>query len=59
MACNHKIEYLVGMADGIHCTKCGAVLDHIPTPEKAEAPDKKAPVKKAPAKKTPAKKVAK
>ena len=28
--CKHELKYLVGMADGIHCTNCGAVLKDIP-----------------------------
>lgn len=28
--CKHELKYLVGMADGIHCKACGAVLKEIP-----------------------------
>lgn len=28
--CEHPIEALVGMADGVHCTKCGAVFKAVP-----------------------------
>lgn len=30
MMCEHPIEALVGMADGVHCTKCGAVFKAVP-----------------------------
>lgn len=53
MACDHNINLLVGMADGIHCRGCGQIFKHIPT---QDAPAKKAPAAKdAPAKKAPAK----
>ena len=25
--CKHELKDLVGMADGIHCMKCGAILE--------------------------------
>lgn len=70
--CKHEIEYLVGVAGGVICRKCGQHFDHIPKQEteakpKAvlpslddieEAPAKKS-VKKAPARKPAAKKGAK
>ena len=31
--CKHELKDLVGMADGIHCLKCGAVLNEIPKKE--------------------------
>lgn len=30
MMCEHPITALVGMADGVHCTKCGAVFKAVP-----------------------------
>ena len=30
MECKHELKHLVGMADGIHCTACGAILKDIP-----------------------------
>lgn len=33
MECKHELENLVGMADGIHCLKCGAVLNEMPKKE--------------------------
>jgi len=30
MMCEHPIEALVGMADGVYCQKCGAVLKAVP-----------------------------
>lgn len=35
MMCEHPIEALVGMADGVHCQKCGAVLKAVPVKIKA------------------------
>ena len=60
--CKHETEYLMGVAGGVICRKCGARFDHIPkqdAPEvKAEAPAEEKPTK-APAKKPAAKKGAK
>lgn len=45
--CKHELKDLVGMADGIHCKACGAILDKLPekpAAEKAE-PKKLAPKK--------------
>lgn len=44
MECKHELKDLVGMADGIHCKACGAILDKLPAAEKAE-PKKPAPKK--------------
>lgn len=33
MVCKHELKDLVGMADGIHCLKCGAVLNEMPKKE--------------------------
>lgn len=30
MECKHELKDLVGMADGIHCKACGAILDKLP-----------------------------
>ena len=52
MDCKHKLEDLMGVADGVICTRCGKHFDHIPKqeePAKIEEPVKKA--RKAPAKK--------
>lgn len=60
--CKHETEYLVGVAGGVICRKCGQRFDHIPKQEKAEkAPEVKAEEKpkKAPAKKPVARKGAK
>lgn len=62
--CNHELKYLMGVAGGVICRKCGQRFDHIPKREttapveKAEAPAEEKP-KKAPAKKPAAKKGAK
>ena len=61
--CKHETEYLMGVAGGVICRKCGQRFDHIPKQEKApevkaEAPAEEKP-KKAPAKKPAAKKGAK
>lgn len=34
--CKHELKDLVGMADGIHCMKCGAVLNEMPKKENPE-----------------------
>lgn len=34
--CKHELKHLVGMADGIHCKACGAVLKSLPAAEKKE-----------------------
>lgn len=64
--CKHETEYLMGVAGGVICRKCGQRFDHIPkqAPAKVEAPVKEAPKaeekpKKAPAKKPAARKGAK
>jgi hypothetical protein len=31
--CKHELKHLVGMADGIHCKACGAVLKAQPAAE--------------------------
>ena len=31
-ACKHELKDLIGMADGIHCRKCGAVFKDLPKP---------------------------
>lgn len=38
--CEHPIEALVGMADGVHCTKCGTVLKAVPVRAEAAAEEK-------------------
>ena len=53
MDCKHELQHLVGMADGIHCTACGAVLQMLPVAE-AKAQKKAAP-KAAPKKTAPKK----
>lgn len=40
MMCEHPIEALVGMADGVHCQKCGAVLKAVPVKIKAAIEEK-------------------
>lgn len=51
--CKHELKDLVGMADGIHCTKCGAVFVELPLnkPESKPEPAEKPAVKEAPKKK--------
>ena len=59
--CDHKLEYLMGVAGGVICRNCGQHFDHIPKQNeapKAEVAEEK-PVKKAPARKPAAKKGAK
>ena len=42
MECKHELKHLVGMADGIHCKACGAILKEVPAAEPAkEKPEKK------------------
>ena len=48
MKCKHELKYLIGRADGIHCTACGAVLDAVP--ETAVAAEKKPAAKVEPKK---------
>lgn len=48
--CKHETEYLMGVADGVICTKCGQHFDHIPKQD-AQEPAKKTTARKAPAKK--------
>ena len=33
MECKHELENLVGIADGIYCRKCGAILKELPKKE--------------------------
>lgn len=47
MDCKHELQHLVGMADGVHCTACGAVLQMLPVAE-AKAQKKAVPKKTAP-----------
>ena len=45
--CKHELKDLVGMADGIHCMKCGAILEKVPAAEpKKENPETKKEGKK-------------
>lgn len=46
MDCKHELGDLMGVADGIVCTKCGKRFDHIPTQTEAPAEEKKAPAKR-------------
>ena len=48
--CKHETEYLMGVAGGVICRKCGAKFDHIPKqePAKVEAPVKEAPIEEKP-----------
>ena len=39
--CKHELKDLVGMADGIHCMKCGAILKEAPVAEPKKAEPKK------------------
>ncbi|MBR2560064.1 MAG: hypothetical protein IKE37_06520 [Firmicutes bacterium] len=39
--CKHELKDLVGMADGIHCMKCGAILKEVPAAEPKKAEPKK------------------
>ena len=61
--CDHKLEYLMGVAGGVVCRNCGQRFD--PIPKQNEAPkaevkaDEEKQVTKAPAKKPAAKKGAK
>ena len=48
MKCKHELKYLIGRANGIHCTACGAVLDAVP--ETAVAAEKKPAAKVEPKK---------
>lgn len=41
MECKHELKHLVGMADGIHCKACGAVLKALPAAEPKKAEPKK------------------
>ena len=53
MDCKHRLEDLMGVENGVICTRCGKHFDHIPKqdePTKVEAPVKKT-TRKAPAKK--------
>lgn len=69
--CDHKLEYLMGVAGGVICRKCGMRFDHIPKQNEAPKAEGKvvskakiedAPIEEvpnvAPAKKAPAKKPA-
>ena len=38
--CKHELKDLVGMADGIHCMKCGAILEKAPAVKQEETPAK-------------------
>ena len=49
--CKHETEYLMGVAGGVICRKCGQRFDHIPKQEtvKVEAPKvDEAPVEEKP-----------
>ena len=55
MDCKHRLEDLMGVEDGVICTRCGKYFDHIPkqdepAPTRIAAPVKKT-TRKAPAKK--------
>lgn len=39
--CKHELKDLIGMADGIHCRACGAVLQSMPAREEKKEPAKK------------------
>jgi len=41
MECKHELKHLVGMADGIHCKACGAILKELPAAESKKAEPKK------------------
>lgn len=44
MDCKHELQYIVGVAGGVICTKCGRHFDHIPKQDaEPEAPAKEAP----------------
>ena len=48
MACNHPIEALVGTADGIFCSACGAKIEPAePKPVKKAEPEAEEKPKKA------------
>ena len=44
--CKHELKYLVGMADGIHCMACGAILEKVPAAKQEEAPTNSSKPKK-------------
>lgn len=44
--CKHELKNLVGMADGIHCKACGAILKELPAAEPKKAEPKKKEGKK-------------
>ncbi len=46
MECKHELKHLVGMADGIHCKACGAILKELPAAESKKAEPKKKEGKK-------------
>ena len=41
MECKHELKHLVGMADGIHCKACGAILKELPAAEPKKDEPKK------------------
>lgn len=41
MECKHELKHLVGMADGIHCKACGAILKELPPAEPKKGEPKK------------------
>lgn len=47
MECKHELKHLVGMADGIHCKACGAILKELPAAESKKAEPKKEAKKNA------------
>lgn len=57
--CKHETEYLMGVAGGVICRKCGMRFDHIPKQDNAPVVKAEEKPKKAPAKKPAAKKGAK
>jgi hypothetical protein len=43
--CKHDLKDLVGMADGIHCLKCGAILEKAPAANVLKTVEKATPKK--------------
>ena len=51
--CKHETEYLMGVAGGVICRKCGQRFDHIPKQETEAKPKaEKAPAEEKPKKAT-------